>query len=186
MKGPDSYMHDGTPIWFNNPFVTPVHIDMFETPIKNICRYNGGLEWRLVQHLALGVLLAYRTRTASLSANVARAFAAHDLQECIVGDVVSGLKKHLDKYKEIESTWEAHVHTALGIKLTTGIRNAVKTIDLRCLVIEMKMLGHPAAGIVADQYGGLPNKVEEQAFKQVASLTLDECWEIVKDSITND
>ena len=95
----DSWFHTGDPnvlkpIWYMHPERTSFTLDELKWQTTNICRYNGGLRWYLVQHLALGVLLCrQRFGTDHIAVIIAGYYAAHDLHEAIAGDMVSGMKK---------------------------------------------------------------------------------------------
>jgi hypothetical protein len=166
------------PVWYLHPDRTHLVLEDFRSSLENICRYNGGIKWTLIRHLALGVLLArdyYRTNPNLIS--IAGYYAAHDLHECIVGDVVSGMKKYLPNFQVIEDQWEIHVHNCIGLPIHECTnRKEVKTLDLLALVTEMTMLNHPAAPIVIKSVGLTPDKRDCGLFNCVRNMTDDECW----------
>lgn len=186
----DMVTASGHVVNFGNPELTTVDPEDIRQHTRNICRYNGALRWPLVKHLALCAKLAdnqtaahmkrYNSPEDPVERIIQAAFcASHDFHEIYCTDVVSGLKKYLPNYKEIEEIWEAYVHTQLGLPLEHANKKFVRHVDLRALVIEMTCLDHPAADIVAHRYGGLISGTENQVFKRINDMELDAAWKIV-------
>ena len=181
----DMTLGTGKPIWYLHPERTPLDLNDFRTPVENICRYNGGLRWYLVRHLALGVLLCrVRFGTNTLARNIAGYYAAHDLHECIVGDMVSGMKKHVPAYRMIEDRWEEHVHEQIGLPLSMSFsKEDVRELDMLALVVEMTRLNHPAQNIARLNTGLEPTEEHLHCFDQVVNMSASECWGIVTQAI---
>lgn len=176
---------EGLPVWFDAPWLTKFNLDDFRLPTKNICRYYGAIDWRLVRHLALGSMLADLYYDEHQFIKLIKAyFCAHDLHEAVVGDMVAGQKRHHPTYREQESLWEHHVHAEIGLPLKDNPdRNITRTLDLRCLAVEMVMLEHPAANIITARSGGEVTDKEKRIFRNVQSMTLEECWKYVRTTI---
>jgi hypothetical protein len=175
----------GKKIWYMHPDRTPLELNDFRIPVENICRYNGAAKWHLIKHLALGVLLAENAYGDSLTTrNVMGYFAAHDLHECVVGDVVTGMKKHLPQFQIIEQLWEEHVHNQIGLPLDSSIRkDLVNNIDLLALLVEMECLEHPALEEAKQNTGMMPTSLERQCFYKVKDMSAEECWTIITNAI---
>lgn len=177
----DGQLVSGHFIKFDQPDLTNITLESLHTNIVNTCRYNGGLEWMLSKHLALCGLLVrlYAVHSALLQAGYG---CSHDLHEAITGDMVSGLKKYCPGFTALEDAWENHTHTCIGLPLNHRNDKLIKFVDRRALVIEMTMLGHPAAERTAHNYGG-PMTTEEQAlFERVSSMSAEDAWDkIVRD-----
>lgn len=179
-------LNTGKPVWYMDPELTPLELSDFRVPLENICRYNGGVKCSLMQHLALGVLLCelrFGSETA-IARNIAGYYAAHDLHECIVGDIVSGMKKHLPGFRTIEQAWEQHVHEQIGLPLELSMsKEKVREIDLLALVVEMTNLGHPAVEIAKQNTGLNATPEELQSFQIVSSWSADASWRIITKTI---
>lgn len=182
----DMTLNTGKPVWYMHPELTPLELNDFRIPVENICRYNGGLRWHLIRHLALGVLLCrVRFGTDSIARNVAGYYATHDLHECVVGDMVSGMKKHLPGFRRIENLWEEYTHEQIGLPLEFCLSHrAVRELDQLALIVEMTRLGHPAEYITRLNLGLNPTEEELECFDKVTAATADQCWEIITDAIT--
>jgi hypothetical protein len=152
----------GHKVWFLEPYRTPIDLKDLYQHTKNICRYNGAIEWKLLWHLALCSRLV---DAVDFESTVLKGFVAgHDLHESYCTDVVAGLKKHIPTYVDIEVNWETYTMSYLGLPWEYRDHSKVKYIDLRALVIEMTMLGHPAYQVVQDLYGGPPTDQELKAY----------------------
>jgi hypothetical protein len=181
---PDMTLGTGKLIWFAHPHLTTLVMADFETPVQNICRYNGAIDWRLVKHLMLGGELAdlhfsdvLGVRDLELCKGY---FQAHDLHECIVGDMVSGMKPYHATYRRMEEVWEIHVHEQIGLPLDRyADRHTTKVLDQRALAVEMYMLKHPAAERVLPRFGGPLTPAEEEAFTKVQNTSLADAWKYV-------
>jgi hypothetical protein len=173
---PDMRLSNGKPIWYCVPEKTPLILDDLKSPVLNIRRYNGGSDWTLAQHLALGILLAS-------SSEVKTYFAMHDLHEAILGDIVTGLKKYIPDFEVLESRWENYF---IKIFLQNNfpseqIRREVKMLDLHCLKLEMYCLNHKGLYYIDVEWE--PSSIEEAIFKFVKESDPDFLWYLIKDTI---
>ena len=165
----------GWAVNFLQPELTPIDPEDLRRSTINICRYNGHIDWRLVQHLWLVVELA---RFFYPGDPLAWYYCGtHDLHETLVQDIVSGFKRYLSEYEDIEHSWELHVHKSLGFPWKMRPHEKVKHIDRRALVIEMIALHHPAGEYVSRYYGGMPTADELQIMSDVRALSPHECWD---------
>lgn len=170
----------GATIFYDDPHTLDVRLEDVRIATTNICRYNGHINWRLVQHLALCVLLA---REAGYDRLQAAYCAAHDVHEIYAQDVVSGLKRYLPMYRAIEAAFEIHVHDQLGLPLCHKDEDLVKTQDLRALVVEMTYHNHPAASRAASYAGGAATTRELEIISTVANMSMMACWELVVEAL---
>lgn len=174
---------------YKQPKHTIVDPEDLRIHTRNMCRYNGALDWKLVQHLSLCArLIEVMDEVDRVKFNISRVClsqdhliqqgyaVAHDLHEIYVGDVVSGLKKHLPEYRKIENIWEEFVHEQIRLLLAQKNNKLIKHVDIRALVIEMTVLGHPAAEYVQSKYGGVPTSSELHAMYITQQQSLDDCW----------
>lgn len=195
---PDAITHIGYSLWYLKPERTPIDLEDIRYALGNICRYNGHLEWNLLRHLALCTLLAQHNTYNRFLALVEQdgaenAFektsehlelvaqcACHDIHEIYVGDITSGLKKHLPDFQRIELLWETYVLKTLGLDLPTGkVKAFVKEIDLKALALEMTILNHPGA-----KYVYVPVDEEEmRIFDLVQNTSPSACWLIIIEAI---
>jgi len=174
----------GHSVIFNSPESTPVDFRDIEIHTRNICRYNGALNWRLVQHLALcGALVDY-TQDSNDEMVIQRGYAiAHDFHESYVCDIPTGFKPYLTNYKSLEDFWEAYVHYEIDLPLKYRDDNLIKHIDSRALVCEMFFMNHPAASLVMKLNGGKPTKNELWAWHATRALNLQQCWDYCFENI---
>jgi len=178
----DMVTSQGHVVKFDEPNKTTFDLEDIRTQTKNICRYNGAIVWKLVQHLALCVKLTniYFPELSSQCRAILAGYAGvHDFHEVYVGDVVSGLKRYLSEYQKIEEAWENYTHNSIHLPLEFKDCDRVKHIDIRALVIEMHQLEHPAAPLVAKWYGGPPSSKENAIFYRVQNYTLEGSWRTI-------
>ena len=186
----DSMTKSGYKIWFKRPELTPIDMEDIRVATENICRFNGHHKWSLLQHLALCTLLAgfhLKTRRSSLpqaeDTYLVAQCTCHDIHEVYVGDIVTGLKKHLSEFQIIENAWEAYVLSTLDLDVPEGeIKSWVKYIDHRALTLEMMGAHHLASSKVMEAFG-LPDEEEINIYISVKKKDPDECWTIVKSAI---
>lgn len=190
----------GQPVKFDTPHLTKVLPDDLRIHSSNICRYNGAVEWKLVKHLLLVTKLVEHylpsSRNVSINYNgmwtdnrlpIALA-AAHDLHECYVVDIPTGLKGYLASYRQIEKIWEQYVHESIGLPYMQRIKsdpdsNIVKRADRRALSIEMFMLQHPGWELILDEDTGPIYKYEERMFNRITGYSTHHCWDLVWDYV---
>lgn len=161
--------------------------------LPNTYRYQGDIPVSVLKHTVLGIRIINSDLflDTSLSyvwhnAIVRRAFAKHDLHEVFAMEVPTGNKKHLYfkcgedliSYSDLEAKWEKRVQDMFGVYDTENTdlcKDAVKVVDLLCLVIEMHAYHHAgypyALEYVVQKYGAdipnllLKNKKQYQEFQ---------------------
>jgi hypothetical protein len=193
VQGADSYTTNGDPIFYQEPSRTPLSLDYMKLCCSRIYRYNGGLEWRLIQHLALCSTLTEKALPSDIGPlnyfTIRAQAACHDLHEVYVGDVVTGLKRLLPNYMDIEMRFERHVHNFLNVPYPSPHsynREQVKKIDIIALLLEMKHLNHAAFQFQMDRSLHLcsvsitPDM--DEIFHRISLLTYDECWDTILNS----
>lgn len=165
----------GHEINFLHPELYALNLEDIAIHTKNMCRYNGAINWRLVQHLALCYTLAAYDNIKNNRNELYQIHycAAHDLHEAIVQDVVTGLKKVLPEYQIIENKWEARIHDQLMMPLEAKDHDFVKQIDMRALAIEMYMNRHPGF----DYLNAEPiTQHEKNIYKSISMSSYDLLW----------
>jgi 5'-deoxynucleotidase YfbR-like HD superfamily hydrolase len=191
----DAMTGRGFKIWFLRPELTPIDLEDIKYAANNICRYNGHCTWSLLQHLTLCTLLAqYHLSNdyarfpnkdsvpESVEYLVAQC-ACHDMHEIYVGDVITGLKKYLTEFKQIELLWETYVLSTFGLDLPMGATKwFVKYIDNRALTLEMTGARHLSAGRVTELFGQ-PEEAETEIYEFVRELDPHACWFIITKAI---
>lgn len=151
---------------------------------KNLNRYNGALNWKLIQHLALCIELVNNIYHGN--PELAAQVAIHDFHEIYVGDMVSGLKQYCPGFQDVEEQWEEAVHQALGVP--RGGMDC-KNIDLLALALETHYLRHKAADAIQQKlaesgwYFVPTSNMNQKAFHAIAHMTLDECFYLVKNTV---
>lgn len=161
----------GQEVWYLEPHRTEIiESDLYEH-LQNQGRYAGAIKVSILFHSALCVELAQRENHTP---EVVAYCAAHDLHEAYVGDIPSPLKQVLPEFGErIERPWEEHVHRSLGMLYPPPaermVPEKVKHIDLRALVVESTMCGHPLANDIANRHGAA-SEDERRAFKHIRGM----------------
>lgn len=120
---------------FTDPSQTKILWIDIDYYLQHLNRYNGGIDWPLLNHLVLGVLVM---QAYGYDVTAQRYFGLHDMHEIIAQDIVTGLKRKLGNvYRDIECSWEEHFHSAFLMPMPfTVYAGQVKEIDLLCLLIE--------------------------------------------------
>lgn len=171
----------GAPIVYLDPSQTPVRAVDMRLHLARVCRYAGGRDWSVLEHLVLCTDIA---RYLGVPRSMWPYVAAHDLHEAYIGDLPTGLKQVLPEWKErIEGPWEAHVHRAIGLTwpVPPEIEAEVKRVDRRALLAEMTCLDHPLLDVALEGTDGVSE--EEVLFAKVhaaAGPDDDGCWAVLR------
>lgn len=164
MTYPDMTTACGQYVYYADPYKTKILLDDLAIHASNICRYNGAVNWKLIQHLALCIELGldlqeHRATTRGIQRTALDQItlgyiALHDFHEIYVGDMVTGLKPHCGDYCLIENSWERWVHESVGLPKGHSVEDIgfVKMVDRAALCLEMYYLKHPAATITLNKY----------------------------------
>lgn len=172
-----AFLPSGEPLWFLDPTQTRIRPEDVKQNLGNLCRYNGGIEWSVLQHSILCLALAkVHGYDPALWPNV----ASHDFAEAYIGDLPTGLKQVVPGWRPIEDAWDAHVHESLGLQwpVPEEIHRQVKFIDHRALVVETTIFGWPDAHNIAARKGGLPSNDERLAYQRVRQGNIS--WEDIR------
>jgi hypothetical protein len=156
--------------------------DLYET-LWNQRRYQGVLDVRILQHLAIVVRMAeLRYGKGSMQAALS---GSHDLHEAYFPDIPRPLKKILPGYEAFEGLCEAHVHRSTGLPwpLEEDLKMQVREIDNRAPVIEATLCRHPMKARFEAHHGGPISSEEFDLGVDVFLSSHDECWKIVIDAI---
>lgn len=143
----------GTGVNYQHPELYELNLDEIFLHLFNICRYNGAVKWDLARHSLLTASIAvdmFGRNDSDSEIMIAKALV-HDFHETIVGDVVTGLKKLLPEYEQIESMWEDRVADCLGLpknsELFSDDLQLIKHCDYCAFLTEINYLKHPAKDI---------------------------------------
>ena len=144
----------GSRVNYLDPFLTSYNQEEIFHHLFNICRYNGAIKVDLARHsLLVGKLVATYTNDPVIIAKA----VTHDFQECIVGDVVTGLKTLLPAFSDIEKLWEDWVAVNLQLpknsELSIQDRRLIKEEDTRALVVETTYFKHGGLPVFNQLYG---------------------------------
>lgn len=181
-KNPDMVTAFGHEVYYDKPELLIVDPEDLRVHSSNICRYSGAINWKLIKHLALVVKLC---DIYYYGDPLVKAYAAvHDLHEVYCTDVVSGLKKYLSTYQEIEDSFEAHVHEQLGLRWETKPTDCVHLVDRRALIIEMTYFNHPGLEAALEKFKGGPyygeaTLDEMKMISIVDRMSPNKCWDFV-------
>jgi hypothetical protein len=150
--------YTGRTVDYERPETTDVDYVDLQVQLSRMCRYNGAIQWSVLQHLALCTHLAQPH-----GALVQGYAAAHDLHEAYIGDIAKPIIRGTplwEPWMKLEETWASHVHRQMGLNWPppAQVRELVHAIDMRCLYIETCIAGgsealreHPTV-----RRGGLP------------------------------
>lgn len=108
--------------------------------LSMICRASGHFKhfYSIAQH---SINCMHEAMARGYSKRVCYAALLHDAQEAYLCDVPTPLKAELDRYKEIESSFEKAVLEKFGLyPLTDEEKYLVKKVDEAMLWYEFKML----------------------------------------------
>lgn len=128
--------YSGVTVDYEDIESTEIRGDDLRIHLTRLCRYNGAVEFSVLQHLALCALLAEKWGPV-----VKGYAAAHDLHEAYTGDLNGKIKRLpwlADLWLEFESRWAAHVHRSMGLPwpLPEQVQDMVDAIDHRALFVE--------------------------------------------------
>lgn len=119
-----------------NPQNSDIHIDDIIHHLAMIPRFGGNLDvhYSVLDHSVYAAMIA----KTFLKADDETVFAVlmHDAQEAYLGDIPTPLKNLLPEYKLIEKEFERVIQNQFGIKMTTKMKELVKTADLLALKAE--------------------------------------------------
>lgn len=138
----------GIPVFYGEPERTLVNYHDLEVHLTTARRYAGAIDVTIFRHLCYCVEIAL---ALGYSREQIAYVACHDMHEAYVGDIPTGLKKHLGAlWNDMEDRWEAHVHVAFMLThpLSPEMKAAVKLVDMLALLGEMTMNDHPAVGLI--------------------------------------
>jgi len=154
----DMHTRSGVPVYLDRPFSTAILARDLRDHAAGGTRYNGAPPVTILQH---SVLVAALAQAAGEDEELVRYCAAHDLAEAVpLGEVVTGLKRHLPEYKAMEDGWEPRIRVACGLAyhLPAGMKARIKVYDLRALMCELWWYRHPCLAIKS---GALPSRREK-------------------------
>lgn len=129
--------HSGRKIVVEDLSEKDIHLSDIAHHLSKICRYGGALaldrHYSVAQH---SLQLSNYAREQGLDVEVQRALLMHDATEAYLGDVVSGLKKHLPDYTAIESKLADIIYLKYNILQDKYIQRIVREFDTRILLDE--------------------------------------------------
>lgn len=130
----------GHPIFFDRPELAVIDDIDVVTQMQNTNRFNGAYPWDLLSHSILvhDIILSLDPSDYA-SANRG---LIHDCHEVMVGDLPTGLKKHLPDFQKMEHLWEMRFAEHYGFG-RTELPEKVKRADTLALLLEMEYFEHP-------------------------------------------
>jgi hypothetical protein len=155
------------PIYFNAPEKTTVLWEDLKIALPNICRYGGFVKWSLAKHSWLCIRLAQHRGLDSFTIAYV---GAHDLHECYIGDMTSGMKQYVPGFRNIEAHWERYVHDQLGLPFADRPKDQVKYIDLLALMSEMRGSNFNRYEVGCHRGLPKPSASDMEIFNEVAAL----------------
>ena len=185
-RHPDLTTATGHHIYYDDLENLPFSLEDVRIASANIRRYVGHLDWKLIKHLCLCTRLAHHHhRRGQINNSLTEGYAAaHDFHEIYVADMPAGVKKYIQDYCKLEDIAENSVHRQLGLPIIHRPKEEVKYIDLRALVCEMYLLGHPSRVYCGKLYGGYPSEEEMIITRLVQNMSDDDCWKTICEAIT--
>lgn len=133
--------HTGQKVFPSNIETVKLSLEDIAHHLTKIQRYGGALPldkcYSVAEHSIHMAEYALRCRIPN-RIDIARVCLMHDSSEAYLGDIVSGLKKSLPDYKEIEKRLETQIE--LKYNLDRKYKKQVKLIDTRILLDEIKGL----------------------------------------------
>lgn len=134
--------HRGHMLDFSRPQDATIDIEDLGHHLARVCRFGGAVDeyYSVASHC---VYVSRELERAGYSGYVAAAGLLHDSTEAYLGDVVSGLKRLLPGYRDLEDAWERRLQEHFGVYWKEGrVRQIVKDADLRARLAEVRDLFH--------------------------------------------
>jgi hypothetical protein len=185
----------GSIVVFTRPELTTIRRDEIKLHISNMCRYNGAVGVKLLDHECLVASLAGQFPQFRISylagfdpvlddLVIQKGYGAiHDDPEVYLGDVVTGLKRLLGDYKQLERIWEPYVHAQLGMPLQYRNDEFVKALDTAALVLEMRAMKHPLGLCAPEKYKAIYHPLMDKYAEHILfELSPNEKWDIIERS----
>lgn len=130
--------HGGVRVNPSELFKLEVNLDDIAHHLTKVQRFGGALEfdqnYSVAQH---SIMMAMYARDF-VNVQTARACLLHDATEAYIGDVVSPLKAELKDYQLLESELCANIYSKYNIANDVDTTEAVKMLDKRILLDEVK------------------------------------------------
>ncbi len=132
--------HRGHMLDFSRPQDAIIDIEDLGHHLARVCRFGGAVD----EYYSVASHCTYVSRElerAGYSPYISAAGLLHDSTEAYLGDVVSGLKRLLPGYRDIENAWETRIQDHFDIYWKEGrVRQIVKDADLRARLAEVRDL----------------------------------------------
>ena len=122
-----------------------IKIEDIAHALSLMTRANGHFPefYSVAQHC---IACAEEAAARGYAKNVVLACLLHDAQEAYMADVTRPVKKHLDKFREIEDRLQRAVYHRFGVELTEEERAAVSDVDDTMLYYEfLRYMGEKTA-----------------------------------------
>lgn len=132
--------HSGHMLSFDRPQDATIDIEDVAHHLARVCRFGGAVDeyYSVASHCTY---ISRELERAGYSPYLAAAGLLHDSTEAYLGDMVSGLKRLIPQYREIEDAWEARIQDHFGVYWKEGrVRQIVKDADLRARLAEVRDL----------------------------------------------
>ena len=189
MDKPDMIMpRSGAFVYFDDAARTAFSWNDVLISLSGINRYNGGIQWNLLRHHLLVWDLAKLYAPESMLRPVQKKLIVHDIHECYVGDLVSGLKRFCPDFSRIELEFEYAVWDWIyqdRSDFTGPWIECAKSIDSRAVVVETACTtGEPIYRHLLKNGAHALTKEEAEIFDRIAWLYTYEAEEELADRIS--
>jgi hypothetical protein len=130
--------HSGVRVYPDDLSNLKVSLDDISHHLANIRRFGGALDFHQYYSVGQHSIIMANYALKHYGKDIARACLLHDATEAYIGDVVSPLKAVLKEYQLLEDELCATIYNRYGISADIETAVAVKTIDKRILLDEVK------------------------------------------------
>lgn len=176
----------GTRVYFDRIAATPVTWADLSHYLPRIKRYNSGVDWTLLQHHVLCVLMAENLEWSDSNAEsmllVRDHLACHDFSEVYMVDVPSGLKRYCEDFKGLEDQMQEHIQGCFGLTpLTPEEAELAHRVD-KCAVLYETAVAAPTLYRYLTTDGGHTCLTLEQIrlARQVQAMSVSTSLELIK------
>lgn len=132
--------HRGHMLDFSDLANATIDIEDIGHHLARVCRYGGAVDdfYSVANHCTY---VSRELGRAGYSPYIQAAGLLHDAGEAYLGDVVSGLKRLLPGYRELESVLETRIQDHFDVYWKAGrVYHIVKDADLRARLAEVRDL----------------------------------------------
>lgn len=164
-----------------------ISLEVIATGLSNQCRYNGQVKkfYSVAEHSVLLSRFAGKRYSRFPSCLELQMYMLlHDASEAYLGDIISKLKPHLPKYKELEDNIQTTILEYYGVKIEPALMELADRLDHDICKIEMVKLQEVKADLLINWINEFsfiprdfklknwkPKKAKKEFEKEFRSLT---------------